>query len=123
MLVLGKGGKARHVPIGKRLHVALGKVRELHPTFVVTYARGRNRYPCHPSFITKVVKRSFERVGLDTDNNPHRLRATFATDCFRAGVNARVVQELLGHASLATTQVYAEVTAADLREGIAKLRR
>jgi integrase/recombinase XerD len=63
-----------------------------------------------------ILKKAAERAGLGTEVSPHTLRHSFATHLLEGGADVRVVQELLGHASVTTTQVYTLVTADTLRE-------
>jgi integrase/recombinase XerD len=63
-----------------------------------------------------VIRSAAEKAGLSTDISPHTLRHSFATHLLEGGADIRVVQELLGHASVATTQVYTLVTVDSLRE-------
>ena len=63
-----------------------------------------------------VIVRSAERAGVTSDVSPHTMRHSFATHLLEGGADVRVVQELLGHASVTTTQVYTLVTVDTLRE-------
>ena len=63
-----------------------------------------------------VIVRSAERAGVEADVSPHTMRHSFATHLLEGGADVRVVQELLGHASVTTTQVYTLVTVDNLRE-------
>lgn len=63
-----------------------------------------------------ILKKAAERAGIQTEVSPHTLRHSFATHLLEGGADVRVVQELLGHASVTTTQVYTLVTADTLRE-------
>ena len=63
-----------------------------------------------------VVVRHAEQAGIEADVSPHSLRHSYATHLLEGGADVRVVQELLGHASVATTQIYTLVTVDRLRE-------
>jgi len=124
--VLGKGGKERVVPIGRSARLALtaylrdGRLA-LRPTrvrkaadadAVFLNARGGriSRQACW-----QIVQRAAERVALEERCSPHVLRHSCATHMLDHGADLRVVQELLGHASISTTQVYTKVSPARLR--------
>ncbi len=125
--VLGKGSKERVVPIGRGARVAvdaylrdgrlvLRRARarrvERAAEAVVLNARGGriSRQSCWA-----IVRRAGVRVGLDARLSPHVLRHSCATHMLDHGADLRVVQELLGHASISTTQVYTKVSPERLR--------
>ncbi len=106
--VRGKGGKERVVPLGEEAaHLVARYLREARPAL----ARGAN----NALFLSARGRR------LDTSTlrrllpHPHRLRHSFATHLLEGGADLRTIQELLGHASLSTTQVYSHVDARRLR--------
>lgn len=123
VLLDGKGGKQRLVPVGRPALAALeaylvrarpvlaGKGRGSPAVFL--NARG-GRLSRQSAWQT--LKDSAERAGLTAAVSPHTLRHSFATHLIEGGADVRVVQELLGHASVTTTQVYTLVTVNTLRE-------
>jgi integrase/recombinase XerD len=119
----GKGGKERIVPIGRPAVVALDaylvRVRsELArrgrgiPALFLNLRGGR----LSRQSAWAALQVAAERAGLAAHVSPHTLRHSFATHLLEGGADVRVVQELLGHASVATTQIYTKVTADTLRE-------
>ena len=120
--VLGKGSKERLVPLGKHAARALsGYVTRGRPSLASSASRGAlflnarggrlTRQGC-----TKILKRYVARAAIDKRVSPHTFRHSFATHLLEGGADVRVVQELLGHASVATTQIYTLVTKQHLRE-------
>ena len=69
-----------------------------------------------PDSMRKMFKRTLAEAGVDGTFSPHDMRHTFATDLLNGGADLRSVQEMLGHSSLSTTQVYTHVSAARLKE-------
>jgi integrase/recombinase XerD len=120
--VVGKGGKERAVPLGAPARAALeaylvrdrpARVAQGRGTpAVFVGARGR-RLARQAAF--ELVRAAGRRAGVDAVS-PHSLRHSFATHLLQGGADVRVVQELLGHALVTTTQVYTRVTPDHLRE-------
>jgi integrase/recombinase XerD len=123
VLLRGKGSKERIVPVGSfasaAVHAYLVRGRpELVATGTGTpalFLNARGGRLSRQSAWTVIV-RAAERAGLTADISPHTLRHSFATHLLEGGADVRVVQELLGHASVTTTQVYTLVTVDSLRE-------
>lgn len=118
----GKGGRGRVVPIG-RLAVELltNYLAHVRPKFVkrhkeVALIVSRNGERLHVRGAQRVVARCAERAGLDAHVTPHVLRHTCATHMLRGGANIRHLQEMLGHQSLSSTQIYTRVTAGELKD-------
>ena len=78
--------------------------------------RGLRGGPLNPRMITRAMENVRHRLGLPASATPHALRHSFATHLLSAGGDLRAIQELLGHANLATTQVYTGVDTARLME-------
>lgn len=125
LIVRGKGRKERMVPLGSHALTALRK----YITMLIEFRRSHNDESGAktPLFInkhgTRLSTRSVRRkvtkyliqVGLDPDISPHTLRHSFATHLLDNGADLRSVQELLGHQSLSTTQVYTHLTTQRMR--------
>nr|WP_092344738.1 site-specific tyrosine recombinase/integron integrase [Desulfuromusa kysingii] len=110
--VLGKGGKERILPIGRQALMALqhyfnerGRINPDAPLFL-NHRGGR----LTPRSVQRNLKKRLRQFGLPTDVTPHALRHSFATHLLDAGADLRVIQELLGHVSLSTTQKYTKVS-------------
>ncbi len=122
--VRGKGSKERLAPVGLRAAEAIARYRREERGELL--ARGRRRRCPEALFLNKnggrltdrgargLIVRYAARAGLPDWVTPHTLRHSFATHLLENGADLRAIQELLGHASLATTQVYAHVSTAHL---------
>lgn len=120
--VLGKGNKERVVVIGhpaaEALRTYMAGAREqfkserTRQALFLNYGGGR----LTSRWVQKLVLKYAAEAGLEKKVHPHLLRHTFATHLLDGGADLRVVQELLGHASLATTQIYTHVTQAQARK-------
>lgn len=114
LTVTGKGGAARMVPVSNRAKQALGRWLEVRPH------DGRFLFPSRGKHLSRVrlfqlLKALAARAGLDPARlSPHVLRHAFATHLLEGGADLRVLQTLLGHADIATTQIYTHVDAARL---------
>jgi integrase/recombinase XerD len=120
--LLGKGGKQRVVPVGQYARDALSAylVRG-RPALIAAratpavFVNSRGGRLSRQSAWT-VLRHAAGQAGITADVSPHTLRHSFATHLLDGGADVRVVQELLGHASVTTTQVYTLVTIERLRE-------
>lgn len=118
--VRGKGGKERLVPIGAPALAAIDRYWRALPDrpagrMPAFLGRSSPARPPSPRVIQLRLKRYLARAGLDPDLTPHKLRHSFATHLLDGGADLRSVQELLGHAHLATTQIYTHVTTERLK--------
>lgn len=121
----GKGGKRRLVPIGmpavERLQAYLSQVRGrwaqegVRQVFVGRRGRPLTRQACW-----KRVREHAVAAGITKSISPHKLRHSFATHLLQGGADLRAVQSMLGHADIATTQVYTHVAKDHLRDTVAK---
>lgn len=120
--IRGKGGKTRLAPVLPAVRVAVDAYLAAQP-FPLQPAdalfRARRGGPLGPRHVQATVQRLRGRLGLPASATPHALRHSFATHLLGAGADLRSIQELLGHASLSTTQKYTAVDAARLLEAYA----
>lgn len=126
LLLRGKGGKERLVPVGSYAREALASylvrgrpailegssAKAAGPALFLNSRGGRLSRQSAWAVLVKAA----DRAGITRDVSPHTLRHSFATHLLDGGADVRVVQELLGHASVTTTQVYTLVTVDNLRE-------
>ncbi len=117
--VAGKGGKTRLAPVLPAVREAVDAYLALQPFALApgdALFRARRGGPLGPRQVQATVQRLRGRLGLPASATPHALRHSFATHLLGAGADLRSIQELLGHASLSTTQKYTAVDAARLLE-------
>ncbi len=125
LVIRGKGGKERMIPVipAAREAVAAYVARCPYPLAGEPKAplfRGARGGPLNPRLVAKAVESARAALGLPATATPHAFRHSYATHLLAAGGDLRAIQELLGHASLSTTQVYTAVDAARLVEIHAK---
>lgn len=109
--VLGKGNKTRICPLGRVAMACLNEYRKYSPRTtpddpLLVNAQGER---LGARRVQRLLKSYLEAAGLPMDMTPHKLRHSYATHMLSEGANLRMVQELLGHASLSTTQIYTHV--------------
>lgn len=117
--VIGKGGKPRVVPILPITRAAVAAYAQGCPwplTPAEPLFRGARGGPLSPAMVQRAMTQARRALGLPDTATPHALRHSFATHLLSAGADLRSLQELLGHASLGSTQIYTRVDAASLLE-------
>ncbi|QGN53310.1 tyrosine recombinase XerC [Novosphingobium sp. Gsoil 351] len=115
--VTGKGAKQRVVPVLPAVREAVDAYAQAQPFALLpgtALFRGEKGGPLAPGMIQKAMARARVAMGLPATATPHALRHSFATHLLGAGADLRSLQELLGHASLGSTQIYTQVDAATL---------
>jgi integrase/recombinase XerD len=118
----GKGSKERVVPIGRaaleavRIYLERGRPALVHGGLVVQLFVNFRGEPLTRQGLYKIVRRHAATAGLAERMSPHTLRHTFATHLLAGGCDLRSVQEMLGHADVATTQLYTHLSSARLKD-------
>jgi integrase/recombinase XerC len=121
--ITGKGGKVRIVPVLEIAQKAVNEYADLCPFQLVGHDeifRGVRGKPLSPKIIQNKMKLVRHRLGLPASATPHALRHSFATHLLSNGGDLRTIQELLGHVSLSTTQIYTAVDTVRLMEVYSK---
>lgn len=119
--VTGKGNKQRLVPLGSHAQAAIdaylvrGRPAMANGKSHALFLNARGGQLSRQS-AWNAIKVAARRAGIDKDVSPHTLRHSFATHLLEGGADVRTVQELLGHSSVTTTQIYTHITADSLRE-------
>jgi integrase/recombinase XerD len=120
--VIGKGNKERVLPVGKKAVEALNRFIQVGRPKLVTPKSPANVFltrrgtPFASVTLWLRIKRRVQRARVSRNITPHMLRHSFATHLLEHGADLRVIQELLGHANISTTEVYTHVTGNRLRE-------
>ncbi len=123
--VVGKGNKERLVPISnvalKEIEIYVSKIRNKlsilngYEDFLFLNRRGKNLTRV---MIFTIIKRLTEKAGINKNISPHTLRHSFATHLVEAGADLRAVQDMLGHVSITTTEIYMHLDKSYIREEI-----
>ena len=117
LTVTGKRAKTRLVPLLPQVREAIERYLELcpyPPSRDAPLFRGARGGPLNPELVRRAVRHARRALGLGERTTPHALRHSFATHLLGRGADLRQLQELLGHASLSSTQIYTQVDAAHL---------
>ena len=123
--VTGKGGKTRIARIGRKALEALGDYLANERASLVTKKTSSHLFlsvrggPLSPDRVRQIVKERAALAGIDRNVYPHLMRHSFATHLLEGGADLRVIQELLGHADISTTQIYTHVD----RQGLKAVHR
>jgi len=112
--VRGKGNKERIVLMDAETLNLLKKYRE-------KYNSSEKVFPVSPRTVQRIIKKLAEKAGIRKKCTPHALRHSLATHLLERGVDIRIIQELLGHSSLSTTQIYTHVSRTLLKQEYSKL--
>ncbi len=123
--VIGKGSKERIIPAPKSLFIRIASYLEIRNTeiekdtseFLLVTIKGK---PLYPKYIYNVVRSFIQRSSTIKKKSPHALRHTYATHLLNNGADINAIKELLGHSSLAATQVYTHNTIEKLKEVYSK---
>lgn len=119
IMVTGKRAKARVVPLLPQVRAAIEAYVAQNPWALdrrEPLFRGAKGGPLSPSVVRRSVRGARARLGLGERTTPHALRHSFATHLLGRGADLRALQELLGHVSLSSTQIYTQVDAAQLMD-------
>ena len=119
MLVTGKRNKTRVVPLLPKVKTAIEDYLQLCPWPTerdLPLFRGARGGPLRGEIVRRAVRKARRSLGLSERTTPHALRHSFATHLLGRGADLRALQELLGHASLSSTQIYTAVDAAHLMD-------
>ena len=120
--VIGKGNKERVVPVGTKAveainrYLTAGRPKLVTPNSPANVFLTRRGTPFASVTLWLRIKRRVQRAGVSRNITPHMLRHSFATHLLEHGADLRVIQELLGHANISTTEIYTHVTGNRLRD-------
>lgn len=119
--VTGKGNKTRLVPVGSAARSALARYLDIERPKLVSRRTGAEVFlsvrgrKLTPQRVWQLIKRYAARAGLDANVYPHLFRHSFATHLLAGGADLRIIQEMLGHADISTTQIYTHVDSSRLK--------
>ncbi|MFO7883507.1 MAG: tyrosine recombinase XerC [Desulfobacteraceae bacterium] len=108
--VTGKGNKQRIVPLGKRAADLIKNYRQALGSFYKPLFLNKNKTRLSDRSMRRILSKLVDECGLNVPVSPHTLRHSFATHMLDSGADLRGIQEILGHATLSTTQIYTHLT-------------
>lgn len=112
----GKGNKDRIIILSNNWIKDLKKYLKRRKTVSDFVFSKKNGKPITPNTIQRIIKKAAKKAGIEKEVTPHKLRHSFATHLLNSGENIRYIQELLGHSSLSTTQIYLSVSTDNLKK-------
>jgi integrase/recombinase XerD len=119
--VTGKGNKTRLIPVGRaaldalKLYLSSARTKLVSPRSGAEIFLSVRGHALTPARIWQLVRHYAKRAGIEDAIHPHQLRHSFATHLLAGGADLRIIQEMLGHASIATTQIYTQVDRSQLK--------
>lgn len=119
--VTGKGNKTRLIPVGRaaldalKLYLSSARTKLVSPRSGAEIFLSVRGHALTPARIWQLVRHYAKRAGIEEAIHPHQLRHSFATHLLAGGADLRIIQEILGHASIATTQIYTQVDRSQLK--------
>lgn len=116
LYITGKGGSTKILP----MHPLIAEEAALFPPDGLWFPAYSREGPVTPHAVSKAIKSAMDRAGVP--GKPHQLRHFFATSLLRNGANVRVVQELMRHESIMSTQIYTEVTSSEMQTAVSTLK-
>ena len=117
--VNGKGGKERIAPVGRNVLQEILNFRDHYSkdaSYIAPVIISQSGKRLSARSVQLIIKKKLRQLNLPEDISPHKLRHTFATHLLDRGADLRAVQDLLGHASLSTTQIYTHLSVARLKD-------
>ena len=114
--VMGKGGKERLVPVHERALGLLRRYLDVCPSEERQVFLSLRRHPLQERDVRRILDHALRAMAFAKHITPHKIRHSFATHLLEKGADLRMVQELLGHSSLSTTQVYTHVTMESMKK-------
>ena len=110
IIIRGKGNKIRYVPIPKPALKLLGQyIHDQIPKYWL-FQSSRNEKPIHERSVQRLIKQLLVKTGINKKAHPHTLRHSYATHLLEAGVNIKMIQLILGHSNINTTNRYTHIT-------------
>ena len=119
--VTGKGNKTRMIPVGRaamdalKFYLTNARPKLVSPRSGAALFLSVRGHPLTPARIWQLVRHYAKLAGIEEAVHPHQLRHSFATHLLSGGADLRIIQEMLGHASIATTQIYTQVDRSQLK--------